>query len=149
MRGPSDFERVFAAMAASRPDALLFVGDQLTLQHGQEIVSFVTQKRIPSMFDRPHLVTRGGLMSYGADEEDSNRQTAIIADKIFKGAKPADLPMEQPTRFHLRSCCALIRSSSKARLDPRVQVLRAAAGFARCSMPSYDRALWTERIPRA
>ena len=99
VRGPSDFERVFAAMAASRPDALLFVGDQLTLQHGQEIVNFVTQKRIPSMFDRPHLVAMGGLMSYGADEEDSNRQAAIIADKIFKGAKPADLPMEQPTRF--------------------------------------------------
>lgn len=99
VRGPSDFERVFAAMAASRPDALLFVGDQLTLQHGQEIVNFVTQKRIPSMFDRPHLVATGGLMSYGADEEDSYRRAAIIADKIFKGAKPPDVPMEQPTKF--------------------------------------------------
>jgi len=86
-------------MAASRPDALLFVGDQLTLQHGQEIVNFVTQKRIPSMFDRPHLVTMGGLMSYGADEQDSYRQAAIITDKIIKGAKPADIPMEQPTKF--------------------------------------------------
>jgi len=99
VRGPSDFERVFVAMAASRPDALLFVGDQLTLQHGQEIVNFVTQKRIPSMFDRPHLVTMGGLMSYGADEQDSYRQAAIITDKIIKGAKPADIPMEQPTKF--------------------------------------------------
>src|SRR5262245_15055735 len=99
VRGPSDFERVFAAMAASHPDALLFVGDQLTVQHGPEIVNFVTQKRIPSMFDRPHLVATGGLMSYGADEEDSYRRAAIIADKIFKGAKPADIPMEQPTKF--------------------------------------------------
>jgi putative ABC transport system substrate-binding protein len=99
VRGPSDFERVFATMAASRPDALLFVGDQLTLQHGQQIVNFVTQKRIPSMFDRPHLVAAGGLMSYGADEEDSYRQAAIIADKIFKGAKPAEIPLEQPTKF--------------------------------------------------
>jgi ABC-type uncharacterized transport system substrate-binding protein len=92
VRGPSDLERVFATMAASRPDALLFVGDQLTLQHGQQIVNFVTQKRIPSMFDRPHLVAAGGLMSYGADEEDSYRQAAIIADKIFRGAKPAEIP---------------------------------------------------------
>lgn len=99
VRGPSDFERIFAAMAASRPDALLFVGDQLTLQHGKEIVNFVAQKRIPSMFDRPHLVAMGGLMSYGADEENSYRQAAIIADKIIKGAKPADIPMEQPTKF--------------------------------------------------
>ena len=99
VRGPSDFDRVFAAMAASHPDALLLVGDQLTLQHGQEIVNFVTQKRIPSMFDRPHLVAAGGLMSYGADEEDSNRRAAVIADKIFKGAKPSDIPMEQPTKF--------------------------------------------------
>jgi len=51
------------------------------------------------MFDRPHLVTMGGLMSYGADEQDSYRQAAIITDKIIKGAKPADIPMEQPTKF--------------------------------------------------
>jgi putative ABC transport system substrate-binding protein len=99
VRGPADFERIFASMAQERPDALLFIGDQLTLQHGKQTVDFATQKRIPSMFDRPHLVTAGGLMSYGADEEELYRNTAVIADKILKGAKPADLPMEQPTKF--------------------------------------------------
>ena len=100
VRGTSDFERIFTAMTRERPDALLFIGDQLTLQHGQQTVDFVTQKRIPSMFDRgTQLVTAGGLMSYGADEEDQWRRTAVLADKILKGAKPADLPMEQPRKF--------------------------------------------------
>jgi ABC-type uncharacterized transport system substrate-binding protein len=99
VRGPSDFERAFAEMARERPDALLLIGDRLTLPHGEEIVNFATQQRIPSMFDRPDLATAGGLMSYGADEEEQWRRTAVIADKILKGAKPADLPMEQPTKF--------------------------------------------------
>jgi ABC-type uncharacterized transport system substrate-binding protein len=101
VRGPSDFERIFAAMTRERPDALLFIGDRLTLPHGEQIVDFVTQKRIPSMFDRPYLVTAGGLLSFGADEEEQWRRAAVIADKILKGAKPGDLPMEQPTKFEL------------------------------------------------
>jgi putative ABC transport system substrate-binding protein len=99
VRGPSDFERVFAEMARERPDALLLISDRLTLQHGEQTVDFATQKRIPSMFDRPYLVTAGGLMSYGADEEEQWRRAAVLADKILKGAKPADLPMEQPRKF--------------------------------------------------
>jgi hypothetical protein len=61
MRGPSDFERIFAGMARERLDALLFIGDQLALQHGQQTVDFAAQKRIPSMFGRPDLVTAGPL----------------------------------------------------------------------------------------
>ena len=99
VRGPSDFERIFAEMARERPDALLLIGDRLTLQHGAEIVDFATQKRIPSMFDRAYLETAGALMSYGTEEEELWRRAAVIADKILKGAKPADLPMEQPTKF--------------------------------------------------
>jgi putative tryptophan/tyrosine transport system substrate-binding protein len=99
VRGPSDFERIFAEMVRERPDALLLIGDRLTLPHGEEIVHFATQQRLPSMFDRPDLVTAGGLMSYGADEEEQWRLAAVLADKILKGAKPADLPMEQPTKF--------------------------------------------------
>jgi putative tryptophan/tyrosine transport system substrate-binding protein len=99
VRGPSDFERIFAEMVRERPDALLLIGDRLTLPHGEEIVHFATQQRLPSMFDRPYLVTAGGLMSYGADEEEQWRLAAVLADKILKGAKPADLPMEQPTKF--------------------------------------------------
>jgi putative ABC transport system substrate-binding protein len=101
VRGPSDFESVFAGMARERPDALLFIGDQLTLQHGQQTVDFATQKRIPSVFDRADLVTAGGLMSYGADEADQWRRSAVLVDKILKGAKPGDLPIEQPTKFEL------------------------------------------------
>jgi putative ABC transport system substrate-binding protein len=99
VRGPSDFERIFAEMVRERPDALLLIGDRLTLPHGEELVHFATQQRLPSMFDRPDLVTAGGLMSYGADEEEQWRLAAGLADKILKGAKPADLPMEQPTKF--------------------------------------------------
>ena len=99
VRGPLDFDRIFAGMARERPDALLIIGDRLTLQHGKEIVDFANQKRIPSMLDRAYAETAGVLMSYGAEEEELWRRAAVIADKIFKGAKPADLPMEQPTKF--------------------------------------------------
>jgi putative ABC transport system substrate-binding protein len=99
VRGPLDFDRIFAGMARERPDALLIIGDRLTLQHGKEIVDFANQKRIPSMLDRAYPETAGVLMSYGAEEEELWRRAAVIADKIFKGAKPADLPMEQPTKF--------------------------------------------------
>jgi putative tryptophan/tyrosine transport system substrate-binding protein len=99
VRGPLDFDRIFAGIARERPDALLLIGDRLTLPHGEQTVHFATEKRIPSMFDRPYLVTAGGLMSYGADEEEQWRRAAVIAEKILKGAKPADLPMEQPTKF--------------------------------------------------
>ena len=99
VRGPPDFERILAEMTRERPDALLLIGDRLTLQHGAEIVDFATQKRIPSMLDRAYLETAGALMSYGAEEEELWRRAADLADKILKGAKPADLPIEQPTKF--------------------------------------------------
>jgi putative ABC transport system substrate-binding protein len=99
VRGPSDFERVLSDMARERPDALLLIGDRLVLQHGREIVDFALQKRIPSMLDRAYPETVGVLMSYGAEEEELWRRAAVLADKILKGAKPADLPFEQPTKF--------------------------------------------------
>ncbi len=101
VRGPADFERIFAEMAREHPDALLIIGDRLTLQHGAEIVDFATQKRIPSMLDRAYPETAAVLMSYGAEEEELWQRAAVIADKILKGAKPADVPMEQPTKFKL------------------------------------------------
>jgi ABC-type uncharacterized transport system substrate-binding protein len=99
VRGPMEFERVFAAMARERPDALLVQADALTVQYGQQIVDFVTQKRIPSMFDRIELTVAGGLMSYGPNQVDLWRRGAVLVDKILKGARPADLPIEQPTKF--------------------------------------------------
>jgi putative ABC transport system substrate-binding protein len=101
VRGPSDFERVYAEITRKRPDALLVIGDRLTLQHGREIVDFATQRRIPSMLDQAYQETAGALMSYGAEEEELWRRAADLADKILKGAKPADLPVEQPTKFEL------------------------------------------------
>jgi putative ABC transport system substrate-binding protein len=101
VRGPSDFERVLSETARERPDALLLIGDRLTLQHGAEIVEFATQKRIPSVLDRSYPETAGAVLSYGAEEEDLWRRAADLTDRIFKGAKPADLPFEQPTKFKL------------------------------------------------
>src|SRR5262245_21926434 len=99
VRGPSDFERALNETARERPDALLLIGDRLTLQHGEEIVDFATQKRIPSMLDRSYPETAGALLSYGAEEEELWRRAADLADKILRGARPADLPIEQPTKF--------------------------------------------------
>ena len=84
-----------------RPDGLLLIVDGLTIQHGKEIVDFVTQKRIPSMLEVPELAAAGGLMSYGPNPVDLWPRAAVLVDKILKGAKPADLPVEQPTKFEL------------------------------------------------
>ena len=101
VRGPTDFERVFAAMARQRPDALLLIVDSLTIQHGSQIVEFVTRNRIPSMLEAPELAAAGGLMAYAASPSDLWSRAASYVDKILKGAKLADLPVEQPTKFEL------------------------------------------------
>jgi putative ABC transport system substrate-binding protein len=88
-------------MAREHPDALLFLGDALTIQHAGEVVGFVTRSRIPIMFDRAEMIAAGGLMSYGTQFTDLWRRGAVLVDKILKGAKPADLPVEQPTTFEL------------------------------------------------
>jgi len=101
VHGPTDFEPVFAAMARERPDGFLLIVDGLTIQHSKQIVDFVTQKRIPSILELAELAAAGGLMSYGPNIADLWVRTAVLVDKIFKGAKPADLPVEQPTKFEL------------------------------------------------
>src|SRR5262249_21395815 len=99
VRVPLDFDRVLADIARDRPDALLLVGDRLTLQHGRQIVESATQHRVPSMLDRAYPETSEALVSYGAEEGELWRRAAELADRILKGAKPADLPFEQPTKF--------------------------------------------------
>ena len=102
VRGPTDFERVFAAMARERPDGLLLIVDALTLQHRTQIVDFVRQKRIPSMLEQAELTAVGGLMGYGPNTTtDLWPRGAVLVDKILEGAKPSDLPIEQPTKFEL------------------------------------------------
>ena len=101
VRGADDFERVFAALNKERPDGLYVPGSPLMLTNGKQIVAFALKSRLPSMYCRREFVDAGGLMSYGADLADSYRRVAYFVDRILKGAKPADLPVEQPTKFEL------------------------------------------------
>jgi putative tryptophan/tyrosine transport system substrate-binding protein len=98
---PKDFEGAFAIMAKERPDALLVLEDELTIQYRKEIADFATQQRLPSVFGAREGVDAGGLMSYGVSIHEMMRRGASYVDKILKGANPADLPVEQATKFEL------------------------------------------------
>ena len=94
------FDKVFAAIGKWRPDALDVPRRSPLIRAGEKrIVDFAIKNRMPSVFDRRDAVEIGGLMSYGADLADTFRLTAWYVDKILKGAKPADLPVQQPTKF--------------------------------------------------
>ncbi|HEY6367459.1 MAG TPA: ABC transporter substrate binding protein [Candidatus Binatia bacterium] len=84
-----------------RPDGLYVTSGPLVRDNQKRIVGFVLKSRLPSMHHTRELVDAGGLMSYGADRADSYRRVAYYVDRILKGAKPADLPIEQPTKFEL------------------------------------------------
>ena len=102
IRAVDDFEKVFAALNKQRPDGLYAFGAGPVMRPNQKrIVDFALKSRLPSMYGDKQFVEAGGLMSYGADFADSYRRVAIYVDKILKGAKPADLPVEQPTKFEL------------------------------------------------
>ena len=101
VRGPQDFEGAFALTAKARPDALLVLGDALINMHRQHITEFATQQHLPSVFVSRESVVAGGLMSYGPSVPDLFRRAATYVDKLLKGTKPADLPVEQPTKFEL------------------------------------------------
>ena len=101
VRGTDDFDRVFAAMGKQRPDGLYVLGGGLMNANRKRIVGFALKSRLPSVFFSRQAVDAGGLMSYGADLADSYRRVAYYVDKILKGAKPADLPVERPTKFEL------------------------------------------------
>ena len=88
-------------MAKERPDALLVLEDLLISQYQKEIADFAMQQRLPSMFGVRQGVDAGGLMSYGVTVPEMVRFAATYVDKILKGAKPGDLPVEQPTKFEL------------------------------------------------
>src|SRR6202011_1838231 len=99
LRAPEDFERAFSTIGQQHPDILLVLQDALTLEYRKEIIAFALRERIPSMFVGKEWVEEGGLMSYGARLPERYRRAADLVDRILKGAKPADLPVEQPTRF--------------------------------------------------
>lgn len=101
VQGPKDFEAAFALLAQQHPDVLVVFQDALTLQHREEIIDFTIKQRLPSMFTAKEWAEAGGLLSYGENLSDMYRRAAHFVDRIFKGAKPADLPVEQPTKFDL------------------------------------------------
>ena len=101
VRGPGEFEGAFGAMTRQRADVMFGAASVLTFAHATVLVDHAAKRRIPAMWGHRQFVDAGGLMSYGVNFYDQMRQTAIYVDKILKGAKPGDLPVEQPTKFEL------------------------------------------------
>jgi putative ABC transport system substrate-binding protein len=99
IREPDDFNEAFTAMNRDMPDAILMVSDSLTLLNRKRVMNFAAEHHVPAIYEFDGLVREGGLMSYGADQSESFVRAAALVDSIFKGAKPADLPVEQPTRY--------------------------------------------------
>ena len=96
-----DFERAFSIIGRARPDALVVVADRFLLAHRKEIVAFAAINRLPGMYPYQAFVNAGGLLSYAPDDIDQFRRTAIYVDKILRGAKPADLPIQDSTKYEL------------------------------------------------
>jgi len=98
---PADFDKAFDAIRKDRARGMLTFPDAFTLSHGDKLADFALKTRLPSMSGWKEYVEAGGLMSYGPNLNDSYRRLAQYVDKILKGAKPADLPVELPTKFEL------------------------------------------------
>jgi putative ABC transport system substrate-binding protein len=101
VRNPADLDPAFEAMTRERADALVVQGDPFTMTQRSRILDLASKHRLPVISVFEDFVSAGGLMSYGPDRLDMFRRAAVYVDKILKGAKPADLPVEQPTKFEL------------------------------------------------
>src|SRR5215467_9598925 len=102
VQAADDFDKIFAAIGKQRPDGLYVAGaGQVLCTNRKRIAAFALKNRLPSMYVTREFVDAGGLMYYGADRAESYRRVAYFVDKILKGAKPADLPVEQPKKFEL------------------------------------------------
>ena len=100
-RGPDDFERAFLDMTKARAGALMALGGNMFFSERRRLVNLAATNRLPGVYGLREYVDAGGLMSYGANQVDLFRSAATYVDKILKGAKPGDLPVEQPTKFEL------------------------------------------------
>ncbi len=100
-RSPGDLNAAFKALTIARPSALIALGDGMLLDNSTRIAEFAVKSRLPAMFPDREFVEAGGLMAYGPNIASNFQRAAAYVDKILKGAKPADLPVEQPTRFIL------------------------------------------------
>jgi len=101
LRQPDDFDGAFETMQRQHPDSLVTVEDPLTFNHRKRIADFAAGQQLPSLSGQSEFAAAGGLMSYGANQADLFRRAAGYVDKILKGAKPADLPVQQPSKFEL------------------------------------------------
>jgi ABC-type uncharacterized transport system substrate-binding protein len=101
VRVAEDLDAAFATLVEDKPKALIILADRIFLHNRARLMDFATQNRLPGVYAYRELVEAGGLMSFGPSYEDLHRRAATYVDKILKGAKPADLPIEQPTKFNL------------------------------------------------
>jgi putative ABC transport system substrate-binding protein len=101
VRADADFDHAFDAIARERPDAFIVLADRVFLHSRGRIVDFAARNRLPAVYPYRELVEAGGLISFGPNYADMHRRAATYVDKILKGAKPGDLPVEQPTKFEL------------------------------------------------
>jgi putative ABC transport system substrate-binding protein len=101
LRRPEDFAAAFTAMSRNRPHAMFLVADPLTTMNYKKVIEFAATHRLPAMYENGFQVRDGGLMAYGPKIDEDFRRAALYIDRILKGARPADLPAEQPTRHYL------------------------------------------------
>jgi putative ABC transport system substrate-binding protein len=101
VREPDDFDEAFAIMLRDPPDALLMVSDELTFLNRRRVYEFAAEHRLPATYERANYVHDGGLSSLSPDLDEIYDRATDLIDRILKGAKPAELPFEQPTRFHI------------------------------------------------
>ena len=101
VKDAAEMELVFEALSKERPDAFLALMDITLVAHRKKILEFLAKHRVPAIFESKDWVEAGGLISYGPEESDIVRRAAAQLDKVLKGAKPADIPVEQPTKFEL------------------------------------------------
>ena len=101
VKGPDDFDTAFELAKLQRPDALIAVEDPLTITYRSRIVDFAANSQLPAIYGVREFVDAGGLMAYGANLLDLMRRSAEYVDKILRGEKPADIPIQQPTKFTL------------------------------------------------
>jgi putative ABC transport system substrate-binding protein len=101
LRGPQDIDETFGAIARSRPDAIMTTADPLIASYGARVVEFAAKHRFPSMYPGKEYVDAGGLMFYGGSIPEMYRRAAVYVDRIRKGAKPSELPVEQPVKFDM------------------------------------------------
>src|SRR5207249_2825009 len=101
VKDPNELEVIFGVVSKDRPDGFLALMDAVLNSYQKLILDFLTKNRLPAIFDNQAWVEAGGLISYGANYADAFRRAATLMDKILKGTKPADIPVEQPTKFEL------------------------------------------------